>query len=182
MLQSNRFAKCLLIVLSVVSTETVVSQTEDAKLAQLRQQLALNYLNPTPHLTLAKYYWQKGDRLSAFYISEYARRARFPEAIFNQAFQISFGGATRSGVGKQIGGTWLDDSKIDGQTQSTDNQQAATLFDKAAELQKQGKLAQAEETFIKAAALAPDSVHIQSWVGRFFFKVKADNRRALDYY
>jgi tetratricopeptide (TPR) repeat protein len=49
-------------------------------------------------------------------------------------------------------------------------------------LQSEGKLREAEEHFARAARLAPDSVHIQSWVGRFFYKVRKDNRRALDYY
>jgi len=183
MFRLNRFTKYfLLIVLFAASTESVISQTENAQLIQLRQQIALNYLKPSPHLALAKYYWQKGDRLQAFYISEYARRARFPEPIFNQAFQISFSGATQSG-GKPVGRTWLDDSKQSAETtRFGDDKQAAAIFDKAAELQKQGKLKQAEEMFVKAAELAPGSVGIQSWVGRFFYKVKADNQRALGYY
>lgn len=183
MSQLNHFTKYfLLIVLFVASTQSVISQTENAQLIQLRQQIALNYLKPLPHLALAKYYWQKGDRLQAFYISEYARRARFPEPVFDQAFQVSFGGATQSG-GKPVGGTWLDDSKQSVEmTQLGDDKQAAEIFDKAAELQKQGKLKQAEEMFVKAAELAPGSVGVQSWVGRFFYKVKADNDRALHYY
>jgi len=183
MFRPNRFTKYfLLFILFVISTERIISQTEDVKLTQLRQQIALNYMKPTPHLALAKYYWQKGDRLQAFYISEYARRARFPESVFNQAFQTSFGGTAQAGAGKQIGGTWLDDSKKDAKPQMDNNKQVSAVFDKAAELQKQGRLAQAEEMFIKAAEIAPGSVHIQSWVGRFFFKVKADNKRALEYY
>ena len=179
MFQSNRFAKhFLLFVLLFTLTESAVSQTEDGKLIQLRGQLALNYMKPNAHLALAKYYWQKGDRIQAFYISEYARRARFPEPIFNQAFQFSFGGA----VGKQTTATWLDDSRKDLSPQTGNDKQAAAIFDKAAELQKQGKLKEAEEMFVKAAELAPGSVDIQSWVGRFFYKVKSDNERALKYY
>lgn len=76
MFQSNRFAKYIhLIVLFVILTQPVVSQTENAQLTELRRQLALNYLKPTPHLALAKYYWQKGDRLQAFYIRICAARA-----------------------------------------------------------------------------------------------------------
>src|SRR5205814_9518810 len=36
--------------------------------------------------------------------------------------------------------------------------------------------------FVKAASLGPKSVDIQSWVGRFFFKVRNDGDRALPYY
>ena len=181
----NCLPKCLLLIVLLVNlTALVAAQTEDAKIVHLRQQLALNYMQPMPHLALAKYYWQKGDRLRAFYISEYARRTRFPEAIFNQAFQISFGGAGQAGVGKSIGGTWLDDSRQNAAkaTPTSDDKQATAIFDNAAALQKQGRLKQAEEMFVKAAENAPDSVVIQSWVGRFFLKVKADNERALGYY
>jgi hypothetical protein len=40
----------------------------------------------------------------------------------------------------------------------------------------------AQEAFVKAADLSPKSELVQTWVGRFFFKVKPDNRRALEYY
>lgn len=40
----------------------------------------------------------------------------------------------------------------------------------------------AEEAFVKAAELSPKSELVQTWVGRFFFKAKPDNRRALEYY
>lgn len=41
---------------------------------------------------------------------------------------------------------------------------------------------QAEQFFIKAAELSPNSAYIQSWVGRFFLKVKADKQNALHHY
>lgn len=49
-------------------------------------------------------------------------------------------------------------------------------------LQQAGELDKAESAFVKAASLAPTSVYIQSWVGRFFFKVRNDGARALPYY
>ena len=45
--------------------------------------------------------------------------------------------------------------------------------------QREGKLREAEEHFVRAAELSPNSAHIQAWVGRFFYKVKQDERRAL---
>lgn len=118
----------------------------------------MNYLKPAPHMALAKYYLDKGERLQAFYILEYARRARFPEAVFNQAFQTFFG-ATR-----------LPDEK------------AETIFNRGVEFQRAGNLKQAEESFVKAAELAPNAAAVQTWTGRFFLKVKADKQRALQYY
>ncbi|HSS18505.1 MAG TPA: hypothetical protein VLL54_00265 [Pyrinomonadaceae bacterium] len=40
----------------------------------------------------------------------------------------------------------------------------------------------AEESYVKAAELAPQAELVQLWVGRFFFKLKKDYRRALEYY
>jgi tetratricopeptide (TPR) repeat protein len=171
----------ILSVLFFVLSAFVIGQTEDARLTQLRRQLAVEYLLPAPHLALAKYYWQKGDRLQAFYISEYARRARFPEPIFNQAFANAFSGAARFSNGP-VEMSWLNESTQNTPVQKPNDKSAEDVFDKAVEMQKQGKIKQAEELFVKAAELAPESIQIQSWTGRFFYKVKADNQRALEYY
>jgi len=55
-------------------------------------------------------------------------------------------------------------------------------FKLGAVLQEAGDLDNAEAAFVKAASLRSKSVEIQSWVGRFFFKVRNDNERALPYY
>ena len=55
-------------------------------------------------------------------------------------------------------------------------------FKLAIVLQEKGDLDKAEAAFVKAASLGPKSVDIQSWVGRFFFKVRNDGDRALPYY
>jgi tetratricopeptide (TPR) repeat protein len=159
MLQIKNLSKCVLLVfVFLISANLITAQSEDVKLIQLRQQLANKYLSPTPHLALAKYYWDKGDRIQAFYISEYVRRARFPELIFNMAFEKTFG------------------------NRAAENEQAEAIFNKGVEFQKVGKLKLAEDSFVKAAEMSPNSVYIQSWTGRFFYKVKTDNQRALQYY
>jgi Tfp pilus assembly protein PilF len=56
------------------------------------------------------------------------------------------------------------------------------LFNMGVLLQGDKKLKEAEEHFVKAAALAKDSAHIQGWTGRFFLKVREDEGKALDYY
>jgi tetratricopeptide (TPR) repeat protein len=160
-LQLTHLGKCLFVALAfVMSAEAHAMQAENPQLIQLRHQLALHYLEPAPHMALAKYYWEKGDRLQAFYLLEYARRGRFPETEFNQAFQASFGGDRLMDKGKR----------------------GEAFFTQGIDLQREGKLKEAEELFEKAAELAPNSAHIQTWVGRFFFKVKKDNGRALPYY
>lgn len=182
MFSSDNLNKFLIIsILFFASAGFITAQTGNAKLAQLRRQLAFDYLQPAPHLALAKYYWQKGDRLQAFYISEYARRARFPEPIFNQAFADAFSGAARYS-NSPVGMSWLDENKANAPAPKTDDKQATEIFEKAVVMQKSGKLKQAEDLFVKAAELAPESVEIQAWTGRFFYKVRADNPRALDYY
>ena len=151
---------CILLIL-LASSVSLVGQTQNQELAQLRHQLALNYLDPRAHMELAKHFWLKGDRLQAFYLVEYARKnSFFPPAQFMIAFQRAFGGNADPAQTKQ----------------------AEAAFKKGIELQNAGELKQAEESFVQAAALAPRSVGIQSWVGRFFFKVKHDDERALSYY
>lgn len=141
-----------------VTTTSVTAQIDNTELAQLRLRLALQYLEPDPHIALAKYFWARGDRLQAFYLLEYARRARFPAKQFDLTFAKGFGGPP-------------------GQ-----DQKGLAVFNKGTELQRAGNLKEAEEHFIRAAELAPRSVHVQSWVGRFFFKVKRNDQRALNYY
>ncbi|MGH9907273.1 MAG: HEAT repeat domain-containing protein [Pyrinomonadaceae bacterium] len=148
----------LVIFVCFTSAIAVHSDAEDPQLIKLRHQLALQYLEPAPHMELAKYFWEKGDRLQAFYLLESARRGRFPEAQFDRAFFKTFSGPRTSAA------------------------KAEMLFKKAAELQNEGRVKEAEEEFVKAAELAPHSILIQSWVGRYFFKVRGDDQRALHYY
>jgi len=61
-------------------------------------------------------------------------------------------------------------------------QEGGFVFNLGAIRQREGKLREAEEHFVRAAKMSPNSAHIQAWVGRFFHKVKKDDRRALDYY
>jgi hypothetical protein len=56
----------------------------------LRRELALRYLEPGPHMALAKYCHDRGDRLLAFYILESARRTRFDRPQFDAAFRTAF--------------------------------------------------------------------------------------------
>lgn len=135
------------------------SQSSESNLTALRNQFAIKYLQPASHFALAKYYLQKGNKIQAFYILEYARRYRFSEKEFDQNYTIFFGAF------QQI------PSKI-----------AQAEFKKGNELLKQNKPDEAETALVKAAKLAPESELIQSWVGRFFFKAKQDNAKALEYY
>jgi tetratricopeptide (TPR) repeat protein len=64
--------------------------THDLELEQLRTELAMRWLEPEPHMALAKYVHDRGDRLLAFYILENIRRTRFPQEVFDQAFSDVF--------------------------------------------------------------------------------------------
>jgi len=151
--------RILVILLILVSAGSSAAQTDDAQLVQLRRQLALRYMEPASHLQLGKYYLHKGDRLQAFYILEYARRT-FPEAQFNQAFQMLFGGLRTATVSKPV----------------------EALLYKAKELDQAGDTKQAGDYFSRAAEQAPGSAEVQTWVGRYFFKSRKDNVRALPFY
>ena len=59
---------------------------------------------------------------------------------------------------------------------------ASLAFDLGRIFQNEGKLEEAEKSFVEAAQLAPDSPDIQAWTGRFLLKVRVDKPRALEYY
>lgn len=247
-----------------------------SSLDQLRREYSMRFLEPAPHMALAKYFSEHGNRLQAFYILETARRNRFKEEDFDKAFAQVFKGAqtrdysqaaevaltaeherdpnsietvvkladiyvsredwakAKDYISKAIRLQPEDFENTDalaevfrreGKVQDAERLlrdyshkypesvegyrlRVAEEFEKApgkaklllteaikrfpqdggfvlylgSILQNEGKLAEAEGHFIKAAGMSPDSVHIQAWVGRFFYKVKKDERRALDYY
>jgi tetratricopeptide (TPR) repeat protein len=232
----------------------------------------MRYLEPAPHMALAKYYVAHGNRIAGFFILESARRGLFEEKVFNAAFFRDFEGfdnskaaATRllseherdpnsietvfsladlyisrddfvnakrflrlgmekkpedhrftSGLaeildreGKEKEARELQDAylrkfpeTLDGftfraekiiETRPLEAQQLLTealkrfpgdgrlLFDLGILYQKES-YQKAEEAYVKAAELAPKSELVQLWVGRFFYKAKKDERRALEYY
>jgi hypothetical protein len=148
-----------LVCLICISASALFSQTIDSRLLELRKQYAENYLKPEAHFALAKYYLEKGNKHQAFFIMEYARRYKFPEKVFDDAFIKFFG---------------FDETEPDAQTKAA--------FEKGYELLKQNKSDEAAQSFTTAANLAPKSAVIQTWVGRFFYKAKTDNATALKYY
>jgi tetratricopeptide (TPR) repeat protein len=249
------------------------ARTQDGTLQQLRVDFAMQFLEPAPHMALAKYYLDHGNRLQAFDILEAARRSRFAESVFNQAFQFTFRGfdysvSAEATLLKQLTSQpqsedvifkladlyiaredWVkakqylsagikirpDDFKyttglaevlrIEGNKQEADRlikdyvgrypqsedalaisveelieaapakaksmvTEARVKFPKSGELafdlgrilQGEGKLSEAEQLFAEAAELSPDSPDIQAWTGRFFFKVRNNKARALEYY
>lgn len=143
----------------LIFTNSVFPQSVDPKLLELRKQLAVEYLHPESHFALALYYLNKGDKLQAFLIMEYARRNRFSQENFNAAFKKYFG----------------DNSP-------EPNEEIKKNFKRAYELLEQKKTDEAEKALITVAKLAPKSSVIQVWTGRFFYKVRQNNEQALKYY
>jgi tetratricopeptide (TPR) repeat protein len=70
-------------------------------LERLREDYAMRYLEPEPHMALAKYFRDRGDRFEAFSILEAARRSRFEEDEFNAAFKQYFLGEKPFDNGKE---------------------------------------------------------------------------------
>src|ERR1044071_6709199 len=50
----------------------------------------MRFMEPEPHMALARYFRDRGDRLEAFYVLETARRTRFEEDEFDAAFKKYF--------------------------------------------------------------------------------------------
>jgi tetratricopeptide (TPR) repeat protein len=252
--------------------QPTLAQIREPNLARLQGKFAMRYLDPEPHMALAKYYFDQGNLLEAFYTVENAR-GRFEEAIFNPAFYRAFDGFDNSsaaearllsqhkltpssietidgladiyisredwpkaklylrralqmkpedfrftsGLARVLGSEGKPEEaaaitkayvqkfpetvdgygiRIDELIEANPARARAMLtealmrfptdgrlqFDLGILFQKEDNLAKAEEAFLKAAELSPSSVYIQSWVGRFLFKVRVDNPRALKYY
>lgn len=253
-----------------------IANKQEPSLDQLRTEYARRFLEPAPHMALAKYFSDRGNRLQAFYILETARRSWFKEEEFDEAFAQMFRGAKTHDHSRAAEAALTTEHDRDPNSTDTvvkladiyvyrkdwakakeyiskairlqpedfENTQAlATVFrlegkqeeadrllrDYARQypktlhgyqlriaeviekepgkaksllseaikqfpqeggfvfylgtiLQGEGKLREAEDHFVRAAGMSPDSVLIQAWVGRFFYKVKKDDRRALDYY
>ena len=64
----------------------------DPDLTRIRHEWAMRYMHPGPHMELAKYYRDRGNPIQAFYILENARRYRFDQKQFDDAFLHYFGG------------------------------------------------------------------------------------------
>jgi hypothetical protein len=72
-----------------VRSEGSPVQSQNPSIIELRAEYAMRFLEPAPHMALAKYFRDKGNRLEAFYILETARRSRLEEDEFNQAFALN---------------------------------------------------------------------------------------------
>lgn len=86
-------AKLVLVVLVLVASVLIAGAPDpisDPRLLELRHQLAMRWLEPEPHMELARYLHDRGDRLQAFFILENARRTRLPEEVFDESFARVF--------------------------------------------------------------------------------------------
>ena len=61
-------------------------------LAELQGAYAMDHFDPKPHMALAKFHHDRGNRLLAYYILETARRTRFEAKTFDAAFDVTFRG------------------------------------------------------------------------------------------
>ena len=93
---TNARRTLLLLALLLLASQINNAQTQEPQLAQLQNDLAMRFLEPAPHMALARYYLDHGNRLEAFYTLESARRGRFEEKTFNRAFLLAFRGFDNS--------------------------------------------------------------------------------------
>lgn len=173
---------------------------ENLSLPQLRNDFAMRYLEPSPHFALARYYFNRGDKLQAFYLLEAARRGRFEESVFNKAFDKWFVEPKlnakpqrnaaietekenyRKRIADSVEGNIAKTKALIAEATTKFPAEGDFLFGLGIVYEREDNLQQAETMYKKAAEASPDSEHIQTWTGRFFFKVKQDNAQALKYY
>lgn len=140
----------------VVST---TAQPADLALVELRNRFARNYLRPKAHFDLVKYFLQRGDHVQAFYITEYARRYRFAKKDFDSAHKAFFG-----------------------DPMPEPPEEAKDAFAAGYRLIGEKRYDEAEQFLLKAAKIDPRSFYINAWIGRFYYKIRSDNARALSFY
>ena len=82
----------VLLLLVGISAAPSQEPAVDPELVRLRHEWAMKFFEPSSHMELAKYFRKKGNLIQAYYILETARRTRFEQAAFDQAFLLHFGG------------------------------------------------------------------------------------------
>lgn len=87
-----KLVSLLLMMFCVFGSIAAQSPATEPELVRLRHQWAMRFLEPGPHMELAKYFCAKGNLIQAFYILENARRGRFEQKVFDDAFLLHFGG------------------------------------------------------------------------------------------
>ncbi|HKG13898.1 MAG TPA: tetratricopeptide repeat protein [Pyrinomonadaceae bacterium] len=121
----------------------------DATLERLREDYAMRYLEPEPHMALAKYFRDRGDRLAAYWVLESARRERFEEGEFNAAFKRYFLGEKPFDNGREAETKLLADLARDPKSQDA-------LHGLADIYASREEYAKAEQYLAKLIALRPD--------------------------
>ena len=152
---NRRLAGALaLLACSLTLTLCCLAQTgapaQDSTLERLREDYAMRYLEPEPHMALAKYFRDRGDRLEAFYVLEVARRSRFEEEEFNAAFKKYFLGEKPFDNSREAESKLLAD--LAREPQSSDN-----LHPLADIYISREEYAKAEQYLAKLITLRPDS-------------------------
>jgi len=79
-----------------------VPKTSGPSLVDLQHAYAMNHFDPEPHMALAKFHHDRGNRLLAFYILETARRTRFETNVFDAAFEKAFRGVKPFDNSKEV--------------------------------------------------------------------------------
>lgn len=121
----------------------------DSTLERLREDYAARYLEPEPHMALAKYFRDRGDRLGAFYVLESARRERFEEEEFDAAFKKYFLGEKPFDNSREAESKLIEDLARDPKSQDA-------LHGLADIYVSREEYAKAEQYLVKLIALRPE--------------------------
>lgn len=176
---------------------------EGESLSFLRNEMAKGYFEALPHIKIAKFYYDRGNKLLAFYLLEDVRRHLVPSQEFDKAFYKIFSQEfeQRSKVEFPYSDKELPSmEKLLSEVLnylSEEPQKAEQILISAIEkypkvgefyfhlaiiYQNKNMFTKAKEFFMKAAGRSPYNPHIQAWVGRYFLKVEKKPEEALGYY
>ena len=141
---------------------------------KLRNDTAIRYTVPEPHLKLARYHYDVGNRLQGFYIAEKARRM-FGDEEFTPAFH-------------EVAALRLDYSTITNKTELTQycrehpNSVEARLLAVDKVLRERPKAEESVQALEKILAEFPQHVGPKAMAAWYFLKTKRDYERALALY
>ena len=143
---------------------------------QLRNETAIHYMKPEPHLRLARYHYDLGDKVQAFYMAEYARKM-FGDDEFTPVFEKV------AAIKLRESPAFKDEAKLNKYCREHPDSVEAQLQALDQELRQPvpGKedVAQSLERILAKFPryLAPKAV-----AAKYFLKAKRDEDRALDLY
>lgn len=152
-------------------------ESSDVRL-KLRNETATNYSNPESHLKLARYHFDSGNKVQAFYIAEYARKM-FGDEEFEPAFQ-------KIASVKLLASQEFDnEEKFNEYCQSHPESFEAYIQDLGKKLEKSNSVQNQindDQLIEKALSTFPQHYLLEAMAAKYYLKTRKNEEKALPLY